>query len=109
MKTKGWIPWTLHLSYDRMLRGIPGTGTRNGGMSGQLLAVNLDAIILFKFHGEKSFICHIFSFTLVDIKAQKFLHIKQFVLLQRSALSPRYGICMYHLHRDYSSPELKWL
>ena len=71
MKTKGWIPWTLHLSYDRMLRGIPGTGTRNGGMSGQLLAVNLDAIILFKFHGEKSFICHIFSFTLVDIKAQK--------------------------------------
>lgn len=55
MKTKGWIPWTLHLSYDRMLRGIPGTGTRNGGMSGQLLAVNLDAIILFKFHGEKSF------------------------------------------------------
>lgn len=49
---KGWIPWTLNLSYDRMLRGIPGTGTRDGGMSGQLLAVNLDAIILFKFHGK---------------------------------------------------------
>jgi len=46
----GWISWTLNLSYDRMLRGIPGTGTRDGGMSGQLLAVNLDAIILFKFH-----------------------------------------------------------
>lgn len=61
----GWIPWTLNLSYDRMLRGIPGTGTRNGGMSGQLLAVNLDAIILFKFHGKDTLdqfcnflICH---------------------------------------------------
>eukprot|EP00985_Skeletonema_marinoi_P030548 scaffold32567_cov143-Skeletonema_marinoi.AAC.8 len=51
----GWIPWTLNLSYDRMLRGIPGTGTRDGGMSGQLLAVNLDAIILFKFHGKATF------------------------------------------------------
>jgi hypothetical protein len=48
----GWIPWTLHLSYDRMLRGIPGTGTRDGGMGGKLLGVNLDAIVLFRFHGE---------------------------------------------------------
>ena len=48
----GWIPWTLHLSYDRMLRGIPGTGTREKGMSGKLLNVNLDAIILFRFHGK---------------------------------------------------------
>ena len=45
----------MNLSYDRMLRGIPGTGTRDGGMSGQLLAVNLDAIILFKFHGKATF------------------------------------------------------
>ena len=49
----GWIPWTLHLSYDRMLRGIPGTGTREGGMSGKLLGVNLDAIVLFRYHGKK--------------------------------------------------------
>lgn len=48
----GWIPWTLHLSYDRMLRGIPGTGTRDGGMGGKLLGVNLDAVVLFRFHGE---------------------------------------------------------
>jgi hypothetical protein len=48
----GWIPWTLHLSYDRMLRGIPGTGTREGGMGGKLLGVNLDAVVLFRFHGE---------------------------------------------------------
>jgi len=47
----GWIPWTLHLSYDRMLRGIPGTGTRDGGMGGKLLGVNLDAIVLFRYHG----------------------------------------------------------
>ena len=47
----GWIPWTLHLSYDRMLRGIPGTGTRNKGMEGSFLGVNLDAIILFRYNG----------------------------------------------------------
>ena len=47
----GWIPWTLHLSYDRMIRGVPGTGTRDEGMSGQLLGVNLDAIVLFRYNG----------------------------------------------------------
>lgn len=46
----GWIPWTLHLSYDRMLRGIPGTGTRSKGMEGKFLGVNLDAIVLFQYH-----------------------------------------------------------
>ena len=53
----GWIPWTLHLSYDRMLRGIPGTGTRDGGMGGKLLGVNLDAIVLFRYHGK--YICSV--------------------------------------------------
>ena len=53
----GWIPWTLRLSYDRMLRGIPGTGTRNGGMGGKLLGVNLDAIVLFRYHGEPCVAC----------------------------------------------------
>lgn len=52
----GWIPWTLHLSYDRMLRGIPGTGTRDGGMGGKLLGVNLDAIVLFRYHGKSQFV-----------------------------------------------------
>lgn len=46
----GWIPWTLRLSYDRMLNGIPGTGTRDGGMGGKLLDVNLDAVVLFRYH-----------------------------------------------------------
>lgn len=36
-----------------MLRGIPGTGTREGGMKGKLLGVNLDAVVLFRFHGER--------------------------------------------------------
>jgi hypothetical protein len=56
----GWIPWTLHLSYDRMLRGIPGTGTRDGGMGGKLLGVNLDAVVLFRFHGKW---IHLFIFS----------------------------------------------
>ena len=46
----GWIPWVLALSYDTMLRGVPGTGTRRKGMDGSLLRVNIDAIVLFRFH-----------------------------------------------------------
>ena len=46
----GWIPWTLALSYDQMLRGVPGTGTRRRGLDGSMLRVNLDAIVLFRFH-----------------------------------------------------------
>jgi hypothetical protein len=57
----GWIPWTLSLSYDQLLNGVPGTGTRKGGMEGSLLKVNLDGIILLRFHGEL-FIIIILSF-----------------------------------------------
>jgi hypothetical protein len=46
----GWIPWTLNLTYDTMLNGIPGTGTRENGLSGLLLRVNLDGIVLLRFH-----------------------------------------------------------
>mmetsp|Transcript_1760 Transcript_1760/g.2442 ORF Transcript_1760/g.2442 Transcript_1760/m.2442 type:complete len:1420 (-) Transcript_1760:1101-5360(-) len=46
----GWIWWTLGLSYDTMIRGIPGTGTRRGGLEGSMLTVNLDGVVLFKFH-----------------------------------------------------------
>lgn len=45
----GWIPWTLSLSYDTMLNGIPGTGTREKGLSGLMLNVNLDGIVLLRF------------------------------------------------------------
>lgn len=48
----GWIPWTLSLSYDTLWKGVPGTGTRNDGMEGSLLKVNMDGIILLRFHGE---------------------------------------------------------
>jgi hypothetical protein len=46
----GWIPWTLRLSYDAMLEGIPGTGTRENGHGGSMLKVNLDGIVLLRFH-----------------------------------------------------------
>ena len=45
-----WIPWTLSLTYDTLLRGVPHTGTRRGGANGALLRVNLDAIVLLRFH-----------------------------------------------------------
>ena len=47
----GWIPWCNELSYDQLLRGVPGTGTRQGGLQGALLKVNLDGIVLLRFHG----------------------------------------------------------
>ena len=48
--TFGWIPWTMGLTYEMMLQGVPGTGTRNDGLSGALLKVNLDGIVLLRFH-----------------------------------------------------------
>ena len=60
----GWIPWTLSLTYDTLLRGVPGTGTRKGGLAGKLLQVNLDGIVLLRFHalglrvaGMATFLC----------------------------------------------------
>lgn len=46
----GWIGWSLRLSYDTLLQGIPGTGTREAGLRGSLLRVNLDGIVLLRFH-----------------------------------------------------------
>lgn len=48
--TLGWIFWVMRLTYETMLRGVPGTGTRDGGLSGSLLKVNLDGIVLLRFH-----------------------------------------------------------
>jgi len=45
-----WIPWTLSLSFQQMLEGLPGTGTRKNGWSGKFLHCNLDGIIVIKFH-----------------------------------------------------------
>jgi len=46
----GWIPWALGLTYPQMLEGVPGTGTRKKGMEGSLLKVNLDGVVLLRFH-----------------------------------------------------------
>ena len=46
----GWIFWVLQLSYHQLLEGVPGTGTRNDGVDGHLLKLNLDAIVMLRFH-----------------------------------------------------------
>ena len=46
----GWIPWVYSLSDDTLLKGVPGTGTQNDGLGGTLLHVNLDNIVLVRFH-----------------------------------------------------------
>jgi len=46
----GWMKWVMSLSYETMLRGVPGTGTRGNGLEGQMLNVNLDQIVMLRFH-----------------------------------------------------------
>jgi hypothetical protein len=46
----GWMVWVMKLSYDTLLTGIPGTGTRKQGMAGRMLQVNLDGVVLLKYH-----------------------------------------------------------
>ena len=48
----GWMFWVMSLKYEDMLKGVPGTGTRKNGMEGSMLKVNLDGIVLLRFHGE---------------------------------------------------------
>ena len=46
----GWVPFVMKLTYATMLSGVPGTGTRDYGLSGLMLKVNLDGIVLIRFH-----------------------------------------------------------
>lgn len=46
----GWISWVMKLPYDTLLTGIPGTGTRKQGLAGKMLQVNLDGVVLLKYH-----------------------------------------------------------
>jgi hypothetical protein len=45
-----WMIWALKLTYPEGLAGIPGTGTRSDGWDGPTLKMNLDAVILCKYH-----------------------------------------------------------
>lgn len=49
----GWVHWCMALSYDTMLRGVPGTGTRKHGLEGSMLRCNLDGIVLIRFNGKR--------------------------------------------------------
>jgi len=45
-----WFLWARKLTYPAAMEGIPGTGTRDDGWSGPTLKMNLDGVILLKFH-----------------------------------------------------------
>lgn len=45
-----WIFWSFQQTYPRLMDGIPGTGTRQKGWKGPKLKVNLDGIIMLKYH-----------------------------------------------------------
>jgi len=46
----GWIAWVMKMPYDTMLNGIPGTGTRKKGLAGRMLQVNLDGVVMLRYH-----------------------------------------------------------
>lgn len=52
----------MQLTYATMLAGVPGTGTRDGGLSGALLKVNLDGIVLLRFHHLCLRVCTLATF-----------------------------------------------
>eukprot|EP00529_Nitzschia_sp_RCC80_P002476 CAMPEP_0113497048 /NCGR_PEP_ID=MMETSP0014_2-20120614/30432_1 /TAXON_ID=2857 /ORGANISM="Nitzschia sp." /LENGTH=1750 /DNA_ID=CAMNT_0000390981 /DNA_START=222 /DNA_END=5474 /DNA_ORIENTATION=+ /assembly_acc=CAM_ASM_000159 len=58
----GWIPWVMNLTYATILGGVPGTGTRDGGLSGMMLKVNLDGIVLLRFHHLCFRVCSLAAF-----------------------------------------------
>ncbi len=45
-----WLSWSMKMSYPDLMGGIPGTGTRSDGWTGPKLKVNLDGIIMLKYH-----------------------------------------------------------
>ena len=45
----GWISWCNSLSYETLLHGVPGTGTRKDGLEGIMLKVNMDGIVLLRY------------------------------------------------------------
>lgn len=53
----GWVIWCNSLSYETLLRGVPGTGTRKGGTEGIMLKVNMDGIVLLRFQALCLRIC----------------------------------------------------
>lgn len=48
----GWIRWSMRLTYDTMLKGVPGTGTRKQGLEGSMLNCTMDGIVLLRFNGK---------------------------------------------------------
>jgi hypothetical protein len=63
----GWIPWTLSLTYDTMLKGVAGTGTREGGLSGSMLRATLDGVVLIRFHAMCLRICALASLLFIVV------------------------------------------
>jgi hypothetical protein len=45
-----WMIWALKLTYPDAIMGIQGTGTRSNGWAGPTLKMNLDGVILCKYH-----------------------------------------------------------
>mmetsp|Transcript_4818 Transcript_4818/g.12258 ORF Transcript_4818/g.12258 Transcript_4818/m.12258 type:complete len:1303 (-) Transcript_4818:886-4794(-) len=45
-----WLRWTSNLTYQQALEGVPGTGSRADGWDGRTLQLNLDGVILLKYH-----------------------------------------------------------
>jgi Late exocytosis, associated with Golgi transport len=63
----GWIGWVNSLSYETLLQGVPGTGTRKGGLEGIMLKVNMDGIVLLRFQYLCLKVCALISVLCIGI------------------------------------------
>jgi hypothetical protein len=88
------IIWSYNLTYKQCLQGIPGTGTRNKGWDGPLLKVNLDGVILLKYHTllfkVSLLVAILCTFVLLPIYASATCDVETFGI----------GTCKFHVKYD---------
>jgi hypothetical protein len=94
----GWIPWTLSLDYDTMLRGVPGTGTREGGLSGSMLRITMDSVVLLRFHSMCLRICAVATLICTTVLLPTYLSAQCYRLSEAEAMEfPACASLQYNL------------
>ena len=88
------IVWSYNLTYKQCLQGIPGTGTRNKGWDGPLLKVNLDGVILLKYHTL------LFKISLLVAMLCTFVLLPIYATATCDPDTFGYGTCKVHIETD---------
>jgi len=81
-----------------MLKGVPGTGTRKGGLGGDMLKVQLDAVVMLRFHAMGARITALITFLCISIIMPLFLSAQCFT--ESEMLEPQCQLNMTNM-TDY--------